>query len=54
VHAGAKKRLDQTRPVDDVKRCRLQCSPARFMMWRGSALDEAWLHAMTNKLTRRE
>jgi hypothetical protein len=54
AHAGAKKRFDQARPVDGIERCRLQCRPARFVVWRKPSLDDARPNAMTKEFARRE
>src|SRR5262249_4793226 len=52
VHAGAQERLDQTAPVDDLEHAGLQRSPARLVMRRKEALDDARLDAVAKKLAR--
>ena len=54
AHARAKERLDQTGPVDNLEHGRLQGGPARLVMRREPALDDARLDAMANKLAGRE
>jgi hypothetical protein len=49
VHAGAKKRLDQAGPLDDLQRRRLYCGLASLVMRPEPTLHDARLDAMTNK-----
>jgi hypothetical protein len=51
-YTGAEKRFDQACPVDDIQRCRLQCSPSRLVVWLEPTFDHAWPHAMTQQLAR--
>src|SRR5262249_56532067 len=54
MHAGAQERLDQTAPVDDLEHAGLQRGPARLVMRREAALDDARLDAVAKELARRE
>ena len=54
AHARAEERLDQAGAVDNLEHGRLQRGPARLVMRREPALDDARLDAMANKLAGRE
>src|SRR5271156_2680373 len=54
VHAGAKKRLDQSTPLDNLQYRRLQSGAASLVMRRESALHDARFDAVPEKFASRQ